>query len=259
VQIALGSLLEPATDKPVDDSSSRHPVLAALAVTAVGLVATTTLTIAIGLLLTHPLEGTVGQWDWDVTGFWVDHRYDWLNAITKRATSGIGSYVRVPRASLPALIIAGVIVAVLVRKGRWREGTLLTIAFAVEFIAFRVAIHFVERNRPPFFDLSREPSTTSFPSGHTAAATVLFVGVTLIVFLSTTNRPARVATTLVCASGLFLVGFARVYRGVHSFLDVLVGVLLGLACLATGVMAVRAASRRTAPRVARSADQPAEA
>jgi undecaprenyl-diphosphatase len=69
------------------------------------------------------------------------------------------------------------------------------------------------------------------------------VGIALIVMWCTRNTVARVMSAIVAVAVVGIVGFARVYRGVHSLLDVLVGVLLGLSCLAVAAVVVRAASR----------------
>jgi membrane-associated phospholipid phosphatase len=237
------SWLEPRADVPTSVSRGRHPVRAAGAVTIIGYVVVSATMIGIGLLLTHALESTVGGWDRHVAEFFAHHRSAGLNGVTKRATSGVGSILRVHHASLPAMILATIVVAVLAYRGRWREGAFLAIAFALEFTAYRSIVHVVSRQRPHVFDLDRSPSNTSYPSGHTAAATVLFVGITLVVIWTTRNTVARVATAVVAVAATALVGFARVYRGQHSLLDVVAGVVLGLACLAVAALAVRAASR----------------
>jgi len=241
-----GSLLEPATDARADDSPPQHPIRAALAVTVIGYVVLTALTLGIGLLLTHALNGSVGSWDRHVSDYFARHRTSGLNDLTKRATSGVSKFVRVGHADLPAIIVAAVVVTFLARRGRWREGVLIAIAFALEITVFLSVKFVVARPRPDVLDLNSSPSNTSFPSGHTAAATVLFVGITIIVMCCTRNRLARVVSTVVASGVVGMVGFARVYRGLHYLTDVLVGALLGLGCLTVAVIAVRAASRRQA-------------
>ena len=130
-----GSLLEPATDARADDSPPQHPIRAALAVTVIGYVVLTGLMLGIGLLLTHALNGSVGSWDRHVSDYFARHRTSGLNDLTKRATSGVSKFVRVGHADLPAIIVAAVVVTFLARRGRWREGVLIAIAFALAFYA----------------------------------------------------------------------------------------------------------------------------
>jgi undecaprenyl-diphosphatase len=221
------------------DGTRGRRILVAIVVTIVGYLVVTATMIAIGKLLTHALDSSVGDWDRSVAEFFARHRSSGVNSVTKRATSGVGSLLRVQHASLPAMIVAAIVVVILARLGRWREGAFFAIAFALEFIAYRTIVHFVARQRPHVFDLDRYPSNTSYPSGHTAAATVLFVGILLIVISTTRNTVARVLAAIVAVVGTAIVGFARVYRGSHSLVDVLAGVMLGLACLAVAAVAVR--------------------
>jgi undecaprenyl-diphosphatase len=112
----------------------------------------------------------------------------------------------------------------------------------------------VARPRPDVPRLNSTPATSSFPSGHTAAATVLFVGIAVIVACCTHKMLARAASAFVAAAAPALVGFSRVYRGLHHPTDVFVGVLFGLACLLISALAVRAATARL--RMRREQDQP---
>ena len=102
----------------------------------------------------------------------------------------------------------------------------------------------VARPRPAVHRLNSTPATSSFPSGHTAAATVLFVGIALIVACCTRKTLARAGSALLAGIVAVVVGFSRVYRGLHHPTDVFVGLLFGLACLTVAALAVRAARRR---------------
>ncbi|MEM8620387.1 MAG: phosphatase PAP2 family protein [Actinomycetota bacterium] len=81
----------------------------------------------------------------------------------------------------------------------------------------------------------RQPSTSSFPSGHASAATFA------VVLLSTWERPPRVAGW---AAVGFLVATSRVYVRIHHASDVVGGMLIGAGL---GLLA-RPVARRVAPR-----------
>jgi membrane-associated phospholipid phosphatase len=244
----LGSLLEPATDCGADDPAPHRPFRSALAVAIVGYVVLTALMLGIGLLLTHALDGSVGNWDQHMSEHFARHRTSGWNGITKVATSAVNT--------LPVIAVAAVVVALLALRRRWREAALLTIALALEITVFLSVTFVVDRPRPAVPRLNSTPSTGSFPSGHTAAATVLFVGIALILTCFTGNTVARVHSILVAVAFATTVGFARVYRGLHYPSDVVVGALLGLACLMIAVVAVRAASRQAAGAGRADAEDP---
>jgi len=77
-----------------------------------------------------------------------------------------------------------------------------------------------ERSRPHFDDALVTIGTYSFPSGHTAAATI-FYG-TLAAFLVTRYRAPRirVAIVLVAVAMVVLVAISRMYLGAHYLSDV---------------------------------------
>jgi undecaprenyl-diphosphatase len=233
----LGSVLEPATDARADDLSPRH-FRPALVVTLIGYVVLTAVMLGIGLLLTHALDGSVGSWDRHVSEHFARHRTSRWNDITKVATEAVNT--------LPAVIVAAVVVGLLALRRHWREAVFLTIALFLEITVFLSVTFVVDRPRPDVPKLNSTPATSSFPSGHTAAAVVLFVGIAVIVACLTTNILARILSALLAVAFAATVGFSRVYRGLHYPSDVFVGALFGLACLTVAALAVRAASVRAA-------------
>lgn len=126
--------------------------------------------------------------------------------------------------------LAGVATAV------WAPGRLkpfllsAAVAFAIDLSAYRLIKNSVKRNRP--FQVIEgiaqrvvPPDHFSFPSGHTAAA-FLMAGLIGHVF------PFLTGPLYLWAS---LVGFSRVYLGVHYPSDVVAGIGLGSLSTAVGL------------------------
>jgi undecaprenyl-diphosphatase len=213
-----------------------HPYRSSLFVMGICYVLITGVLIGIGLLLTHALDGTVGRWDEHVNEYFAQRRTETWNDLTGVATAALNT--------IPVVVAAALVVGFLALRRHWAEAAFLTLALVLEITVFLSVTFLVARPRPDVHRLNSTPATSSFPSGHTAAATVLFVGIALIVAFCTRHALARAASGLVAAILVVLVGFSRVYRGLHHPTDVFVGVLFGLACLMCAALAVRAATRR---------------
>jgi undecaprenyl-diphosphatase len=185
-----------------------------------------------GLVLTHGLaHGPLGRWDESSTRWLSLHRHADLDTVTGLLT----------RSADTLGIIAGavVVLAVLWTRRRWTEMGVLVTALAVELSAFLAVNALIGRDRPAVVRLGSTPSTSSFPSGHTAATLVLYGAVAL--FVSATARAVvwRALAWLAAVVMPLLVGFARVYRGFHHPTDVFFGLVLGFAALLVAVLAAR--------------------
>ena len=121
-------------------------------------------------------------------------------------------------------IVLGVILLCIPRTRKMGAATLA--ALAVGFLCTNVVLkHLVARPRPwldvaGLVPLVQEGDPNSFPSGHTCAA-FAFAAAGLGTF------PAKWAKVLALA-GAVLMGFSRLYVGVHYPSDVLAGALVGL-------------------------------
>ncbi|MGP3977256.1 bifunctional phosphatase PAP2/diacylglycerol kinase family protein [Streptomyces sp. 8N114] len=149
----------------------------------------------------------------------ADHSKLWLGTAAAIVLSGVGG-PRARRGALRGLASIAVTSAVVNTVGKGAFG----------------------RTRPVLDDvpvirrLKRLPTSTSFPSGHSASAAAFATAVAL------ESRGWGVAVAPVAAS----VAFSRVYTGVHYPSDVLVGSALGTAA-AFGVRAVLDARRPVPP------------
>lgn len=109
------------------------------------------------------------------------------------------------------------------RQGRWPLFLLVTTVGAVGLD--NVIKLLVQRPRPELHPLVRAAGS-SFPSGHATAAAALCGG---LAYLLTRHRSWKTSVRI-WAIGVFaslLIGFSRVYLGVHWPTDVLAGLLLG--------------------------------
>ena len=185
-----------------------------------------------GLLLTHVLlDGSLGRWDVDSTRWLSEHRTGFLDNVTGIASRSADT--------LGIIAVALVVVIVLATRHRWRQAAVLVTGLTLELSAFLAVNALVGRDRPAVPRMGATPSTSSFPSGHTAATLVLYGAIAL--FVSEAGRALvwRVLAWLAAGIMPVMVGLARVYRGFHHPTDVVFGYALGCAVLLVAVLAVR--------------------
>jgi undecaprenyl-diphosphatase len=121
-----------------------------------------------------------------------------------------------------------IVVAVVWWRTRlWWFAVVPLIAIALQGMVFFVATLLIDRQRPDVVKLDHSPPTSSYPSGHSGAATGLYV--TLAFLALRIKRPVlRFVTVTVCLLVPPLVATARLYRGMHHLSDVTVAIVNGL-------------------------------
>ena len=238
--------LQRMTDRAGDRVGERarghgHPSLRAFSAAVVaGYVVVAALMIGLGFLITDLLEsGPIGRGDTDATSWLADHRTAGLDGLTKLASLSADT--------IGAISIALVVAVVLAIGRRWQAIAALVVGLVLELLVFLTANYVVGRPRPDVPQLGSEPSTSSFPSGHTAATMVIYLLVAVVVTASTARLIWRALAWTAVVLMPAAVGFARVYRGMHHPTDVLAGALMGVAVLAVALVAVRAAKAASAP------------
>jgi membrane-associated phospholipid phosphatase len=182
--------------------------------------------VGIALLLTKVLNhsGLITAEDHVNTAL-ADHRDKPLNDLTY-LLSGLGNTA--------AIIGALLVVAVAMRLAlhRWRESVFLVVAVSAQALVFFFVQLTVTRQRPHVKRLDSSPPTSSFPSGHTGAATALFVASALLVAWYVRRRWVKTLGITVLLAVPLLVAYGRLYRGMHHPTDVLAAFLNGLTCVA---------------------------
>ena len=154
------------------------------------------------------------------------------------------------------LVVAAILLVVLVVVGLsrgWRRAIATCVIAGLGWLACIPIKAIVAEPRPTLPDLAHplpvDPSTLSYPSGHVTFAVAL--GAALAI--ACTGRRSRAWTAVVAALFAVVVGWSRLYVGVHYLTDVLGAVLTGIAgtLLAAGLwnlLARRVAKRRAPER-----------
>lgn len=191
------------------------------------------LMVALGYLITDVLPATsIGRWDAEVPRRLVEYRQQ----------EGVSESRLITKMSeTPTIITLTVLVAVLFRWifGRWRESLVVIYAVVGETAIFVATTFVIDRARPNVPHLDQAPPTSSFPSGHTAAAVCFYGSVAAIVVWHSRFRWVNVIAVVVCAAVPLMIAGSRVYRGMHYPTDVLAGLLLGAIWLTVVIYYVR--------------------
>lgn len=87
-----------------------------------------------------------------------------------------------------------------------------------------------QRPRPSITHLV-EASGYSFPSGHSMGSMLIMGGLIVVLHRRIQSKTLRILSELLVALLIILIGWSRIYVGVHYLTDVLAGFLLGFGCL----------------------------
>jgi len=130
-------------------------------------------------------------------------------------------------------IIIGVCVVVVAlvwwRTRRWWFALIPALAISLQATIFVTVSGLIGRPRPDVPHLDPAPPTSSYPSGHVGATVALYASLAI---MATTIRRTWLRRSVIGACALIpvLVGYARMYRGMHHLSDVLAGAINGLVC-----------------------------
>ncbi|WP_089157597.1 phosphatase PAP2 family protein [Micromonospora sp. NBS 11-29] len=143
-------------------------------------------------------------------------------------------------ASTQMIVVVTVLAALVLRLvlHRWREPLFLCAAVSAQALIFLFTTMVIDRNRPMVERMDASPPTSSFPSGHTSAATALYVGLALLLALRARSTPAKATWWALLVLVPLGVALTRMYRGMHHPSDVVASFLNGCTCVAIMARAV---------------------
>lgn len=163
------------------------------------------------------LYNKVVNFDYSVIEFMGNH-------VDKRLTEIFSFLTNFGDWYIPSLIIVCILIFI---KNKWYFG-LLAGSYSVSGLTVLVSKLIVRRPRP-LNALIEIPKSYSFPSGHTLTSIVFYMILWHLV-TKNTNTFNRIIFFMSFTILAVLIGFSRVYLGVHFFSDVMGGLILAIPC-----------------------------
>lgn len=157
---------------------------------------------------------TIEPLDNATSSFIISNRSPELTNTMNIITNISGSY---------ALIVFTTLFIILIKKKKYPLA--ITINLIAVFITSQLAKAIVERDRP--LDMLVSAPGYSYPSGHSMVGLAYFSFLSYLVIKYIPNKIVKIILPIVFTITILLVGFSRIYLGVHYLSDVLAGFLLG--------------------------------
>jgi membrane-associated phospholipid phosphatase len=227
---------EGAAERVVVRLGAGHPVLVFLGAMLTALVLIAGLSILLGLLVTHVVLHIDG-----VSA--ADERVnEWLAAHRTASRTHVSLIGSIMSGGVVLPVIVGVTALACALVHRWRIAAFVVFVLGVESASYRITTLVIHRHRPTVPRLENLPVNASYPSGHTAAAIAVYCGLALLLTSAIRNPTFRLVIWSIAVAIPVLEAASRMYRGMHHPLDVVGGMVVGVASVCALVLAARAAA-----------------
>lgn len=202
------------------------------------------LLVGIGLLVTGPLKDVWPLSAEDgVNRSLAEHR-------TPSATTWSLWFSSLGNTSTIVPLCAVFFLALRVGLRRWREAIFVATCTVGQSLVFLFTTLVIDRARPDVPKLDESPPTSSFPSGHTSAATALYLSLAVVVHRTVPHVWLRRSLIVLLALLPLCVMAGRLYRGMHHPSDVTASLVNAGLVIATAhhfLLAGRPAPERELP------------
>lgn len=201
-------------------------------------------TWAFASIAAHVERGATQAFDDTILRWVAAHQLPWAHLAMLQVTA-LGTGVVV-------MMVVAVAALFLWLTRHKHSATLLLVTTVVGILINSMLKDVFHRDRPAIFSSGVEVFSSSFPSGHSMSAAIVYGTVAYLAARLQRHRWSRIVTALVALLLIFLIAASRIYLGVHYPSDTLAGMVIGFAwagfCMAT-LEAIQMIARRRAPRV----------
>ena len=200
-------------------------------------------TWAFAALAVHVRTGATQAFDDAILRWVAAHQLPWLHVAMVQVTAlGTGVVVM--------MVVA--VAALFLWLTRHRHSAALLLVTTVVGILINSMLKDVfHRDRPSIFSSGVEVFSSSFPSGHSMSAAIVYGTVAYLAARLQRRHWSRIVTAVIALLLILLIAASRIYLGVHYPSDTAAGLVIGFAwaafCMAT-LEAVQLVARRRAPQ-----------
>ncbi len=186
-------------------------------------------------------QDNIAAVDTPVTRWIVERREPWSTAAL-RAITELGA------AWFVIAVIVAVTVVLAVHRRPWSERLVMPLSSAGAAVLVTFVKLSIARPRPELGEIVATASGFAFPSGHSAQAVACYGALAWLVAHVTRTRRSTILAWTGAVTLALLIGFSRLYLGVHWLSDVIGGFVLGAAWLTVTLSAVVAVQQRPGRR-----------
>ena len=127
-----------------------------------------------------------------------------------------------------AILVIAIFLIVILKEKKYKLGVLLNLLLITGMN--QLLKNIIRRPRPSTLRLINETGY-SFPSGHSMVGLAFYGFLIYIIYKKVNNKYLRNISIILLSFLILLIGFSRIYLGVHYFSDVLGGFLFSLVYL----------------------------